>query len=415
MNTEIPVNTASRGCVFYDAECRICAGGAQRFEALLARHGFRLLPLQTSGTSERLHVSTEALLTRMHLLTTDGRVLAGADACIEIGRQVRWARPLAAIARLPVVLPFTRRIYDWVAANRYCAGGSCRVPRRERASDWLPLLFLPLLALAARGQVADWVFMWLMAIALFSGCKWLTYRRAVARGTQFTFGQAIGYLAGWVGMEPEAFAKATRYALRGRQRFFGAAGRAFLGVALVWGAVRNVIHPLVAGWVGMFGIILLLHFGIFQLVALAWQRAGVPVKPLMQAPLLATSVGDFWGKRWNTRFHALVHELVFRQVVRRAGLRTGVLAVFFVSGLVHELVITLPARGGYGLPTLYFLLQGFGLLLEHSQVGRRLGLGSPMVGRVFMFFVTAGPVFWLFPPVFVHHVILPMLHGIGAT
>jgi hypothetical protein len=29
--------------------------------------------------------------------------------------------------------------------------------------------------------------------------------------------------------------------------------------------------------------------------------------------------------------------------------------------------------------------------------------------------VTAGPVFWLFPPPFVHHVILPMLAAIGAT
>jgi hypothetical protein len=46
-------------------------------------------------------------------------------------------------------------------------------------------------------------------------------------------------------------------------------------------------------------------------------------------------------------------------------------------------VITVPARGGYGLPTAYFLLQGAGLLLERSTWGRRLGLGTGIPGRAF--------------------------------
>ena len=92
----------------------------------------------------------------------------------------------------------------------------------------------------------------------------------------------------------------------------------------------------------------------------------------------------------------------------------AVLGVFFVSGLVHEFVITLPARSGYGLPTAYFLLQGFGLVLERSALGRRLGLGAGIRGRVFAIIVAAAPAYWLFPPVFVRNVILPMLEAIGA-
>jgi alginate O-acetyltransferase complex protein AlgI len=99
----------------------------------------------------------------------------------------------------------------------------------------------------------------------------------------------------------------------------------------------------------------------------------------------------------------------------RFGGAAGVLIVFFVSGLIHDFVITVPAGGGYGLPTAYFLLQALALLLERSEFGKRLKLGQGIRGRLFALLVVAGPAFWLFPPAFVRHVILPMLHAIGAT
>ena len=36
-------------------------------------------------------------------------------------------------------------------------------------------------------------------------------------------------------------------------------------------------------------------------------------------------------------------------------------------------------------------------------------------GWLFTALVTAGPAFWLFPPPFVHNIILPMLNVIGAV
>jgi hypothetical protein len=88
---------------------------------------------------------------------------------------------------------------------------------------------------------------------------------------------------------------------------------------------------------------------------------------------------------------------------------------FLVSGLLHDFVISVPARGGYGLPTLYFLLQGAGVLFEHTKFARHCGLGHGIRGWLFTLLVTAGPAFWLFHPPFIHRVILPMLHAIGAT
>ena len=99
---------------------------------------------------------------------------------------------------------------------------------------------------------------------------------------------------------------------------------------------------------------------------------------------------------------------------RPLGLNGAMLVVFLASGLIHELVISVPAHGGYGLPTLYFLIQGAGVLLEHSAVGRRLHLRRRFAGWCFTLGFVALPVFWLFHPPFVMRVILPFLHVIGA-
>src|SRR5207302_81500 len=102
---------------------------------------------------------------------------------------------------------------------------------------------------------------------------------------------------------------------------------------------------------------LFLHFGVFHLLALAWRRVGVKVLPVMRAPLLATSLSDFWSSRWNTAFSKLANELVFRPLTRRWGVTKAMLGVFLLSGLVHEAVISIPARAGFGFPTAYFILQ----------------------------------------------------------
>lgn len=88
--------------------------------------------------------------------------------------------------------------------------------------------------------------------------------------------------------------------------------------------------------------------------------------------------------------------------------------MFAASGLIHDLVISLPAHGGYGLPTGYFLLQGLGVTMERSALGKRLGLQQGATGWIFMAVVTAAPAFWLFHPPFVLRVILPFMHAIRA-
>ena len=281
---------------------------------------------------------------------------------------------------------------------------------------WVPLIALPAAALIVRKQLPPWIFMWALAFALFFGCKSLTWWRSPKFQTPWW--QQPGYLLAWPGMDVKAFLGANNQIHQPEPKAWVAAClKTILGAVMIWAIARRIpaTQPLLQGWIGLIGLVFFLHFGTFHLRALAWQKAGVNAQPIMRAPVLSQSLAEFWGKRWNAAFNRLVHDFVFRKLFRRVGPTAATLTVFVFSGLIHDLVISLPACGGYGLPTLYFLLQGLGLCAERSKMGRALGLGKGFAGRCFTIAVTAIPVVLLFHPPFIRNVILPMLRVIGAT
>lgn len=161
----------------------------------------------------------------------------------------------------------------------------------------------------------------------------------------------------------------------------------------------------------MVGLILMLHFGSFALLAACWQRNGVPVKAIMNRPAAALSVAEFWARRWNRAFNDLAHPLIFRPIARRWGSHAALWITFGVSGLAHEMLISFPARAGYGRPTLYFLLQALGIALEKRFA---LGNAGPIPRWLFTHAFTVLPAFVLFHPPFVERVMVPFFHTIGA-
>ena len=134
----------------------------------------------------------------------------------------------------------------------------------------------------------------------------------------------------------------------------------------------------------------------------------------MRASAAATSLSAFWSERWNRGFNQLAHDLIFRKTFRRIGVAWAMLLVFLASGLIHDLVIFVPAEAGFGLPTAYFLAQGIGVLIERSRLGRRLGLNCGAAGWLFMFIFTAAPAYWLFHIPFINRMMSPFLKAIGA-
>jgi hypothetical protein len=195
-----------------------------------------------------------------------------------------------------------------------------------------------------------------------------------------------------------------------------AASKLSLGVVLLWKVIPALgeILSYLVGWLGMVGIVLVLHFGIFHLLSCAWRAAGVNAVPLMDWPLASTSLSEFWGRRWNRAFRDLTYRFLFRPLVPRVGARCALVLGFVVSGLIHELVISLPAGGGYGGPTAFFALQGVGLLVERSGVGRWLGLGQGIRGWLFAALLLLLPAGMLFHPPFVLRVVMPFMQAMGS-
>lgn len=289
--------------------------------------------------------------------------------------------------------------------------------RALAAAAVAPLVVLPTAAFVAFARGPAWVLMWMLAGSFYAGLKWLTLATCPA-AHQSSRARRVAYLLLWPGMDAAAFCASTAKVDTPKfpEWLLALTKLALGGVWLAIVAPRLVAqHPMTAGWVAMVGIIFVLHFGAFHLLSLGWRAAGIDAQPIMNFPILATSLSDFWGRRWNLAFRDVAFGQLFRPLARRVGAAQAMLVVFIASGIVHDLVISLPAHAGWGGPTGYFALQGFGLLLEKSDWGKRLGLGSGITGRLFCGLLTVGPIGFLFHPPFVRCVILPLLTAIKSA
>ena len=408
------VNADATGWVLYDAECRLCTDTARRLAPLLHRHGLTPAPLQTPALRARVGLKAGEPLTEMKLLV-DGSVFGGADAVVQIARRIWWAWPLYVLSFVPGARPLLRRMYRMIADRRNCISGRCEVRSPFAAVDWLPLPVFVAATWLLTVAAPAWIMCWSLIFALVWGAKWPIWRRAERRFGNAGVGRFMAFFL-WPGMDATPFFNRNPVPpAAGRLEWFRAIAKVAFGAALVWTVTGwFASEPLLAGWVGMVGVVFLVHFGGFDVLRILYRRAGFAVEPIMRAPALARSLGEFWGRRWNLAFSDFAYDVGITPLKRRLGIAGATVVVFATSGVLHELVISVPARGGYGLPTMYFLLQGFGLAFERTRFARRLGLGHGLRGWLFTALITAGPAYWLFAPPFVHHVVLPMLDSLHA-
>src|SRR5690349_11297525 len=122
-------------------------------------------------------------------------------------------------------------------------------------------------------QFPPWAMMWMLAVALYAAAKVVTLATLQSGGIPAS--RKFAYLFLFPGMNAAGFcaeparrpartSPAPRYAVN-----------ILIGCLLLWTIARLIPqHPLVQGWIGMTGFILMLHFGLLQFPALAWQAAG---------------------------------------------------------------------------------------------------------------------------------------------
>jgi hypothetical protein len=207
--------------------------------------------------------------------------------------------------------------------------------------------------------------------------------------------RALPYLLLWPGTDPRPF-ESTRRPDPTAARLLGQ-GTAFAAAGLFAIAVLGASHPYLA----MLGAILAVHLGLFDVLAAAWRWYGLDVGRICPDPWRSRSLAEFWGARWNLAFHVVARDRIYRPIARRWGRNAALAAAFLFSGLMHELVISVPAGGGWGLPTLYFALHGALVALERA--------GRLRTGRALTLACVIGPAPLLFHLPFVENVVLPMV------
>ena len=122
---------ARRGWVFFDRDCSVCTSLVRRFRRPLETRGFGLAALQDPRVQSLLALPPEELLREMRVATSEGKVYGGAEAILYLARQIRWAWPLYASAKIPGIFRILDAAYRHFADRRSCSSGACSMPRTK--------------------------------------------------------------------------------------------------------------------------------------------------------------------------------------------------------------------------------------------------------------------------------------------
>lgn len=223
--------------------------------------------------------------------------------------------------------------------------------------------------------------------------------------TTLTSWRRIAFICGWFGMRPDVFARRSRASLpHGLRLIVTGVISAIAGLIVIrFASLGGHVLPRPMAICFLFvGCSLILHFGILNICAGFWRLLGFDCRALFRTPWQASSLADFWGRRWNVAFSEMISIAVVRPLTRSIGPRGARLAGFLVSGLLHEVAITVPVRAGYGLPTLYFLLQAVLTDWELRTKQRSLLRRAITVAAVLL------PAPLVFPTAFVDKIVWPI-------
>ena len=121
--------------VFYDAHCRLCARSRRAIERLRPTAAVTFVDVQDPAAMQAFPmVDRAAGMGQMFVVDPDGKLSGGYDGFVTLVPTLRLLRPLKRVMRWGPVRAVGRRVYAWVAKNRYrlggrmeCHDGACRI------------------------------------------------------------------------------------------------------------------------------------------------------------------------------------------------------------------------------------------------------------------------------------------------
>jgi hypothetical protein len=203
--------------------------------------------------------------------------------------------------------------------------------------------------------------------------KFVALLRLHSRSEMLSFSPLgmLSYLTFWPGIDAKPLSKRSGDLQEDGRRFarglnFALAG----GVLALLTAMYLPVLGAAGSWLGIAALLLIVHFGISDMLTSGMRLCGWNVGPLFEEPFKSQSLREFWGKRWNMPFVEMDRLLFLPPLRKLLGTRGAVFGVFLISGLLHDVCISYSAGAGWGLPTLYFLLQGIAVMVEKRAVGK---------------------------------------------
>ncbi|MCY7417834.1 MAG: DUF393 domain-containing protein [Chloroflexi bacterium] len=110
--------SAPRLTMLFDADCGFCGRSAMLVRQLDRRRAIRIVPLQRAAGRVPNLPPVEILMETIHVVDADGHWSTGGAAWLQIMDEVPALRPVAVIARTPLIRPFVEPVYGWVSGHR---------------------------------------------------------------------------------------------------------------------------------------------------------------------------------------------------------------------------------------------------------------------------------------------------------
>ena len=121
---------------------------------------------------------------------------------------------------------------------------------------------------------------------------------------------------------------------------------------------------------------------------------GKAMPPAFAHPWLSVSLAEFWSRRWNLWTSRMLNQLA---ALFTNNWRDRVLLAFFISGVGHDLIITVPFWAIHGVNTvgtmtLFFAIHGYGVLFDRAYLTNR-----PFARRAFfwLLMLATAPLFFM--------------------